>query len=166
MALEHAEALVHMLWLMSKEKVPPVEFVLRPDNESLQKYTEDRKRQCLKVKKVSFNKDPVSLDDSMNSEDQKDGLKQLAASIAIQVENTKESNKISRLEFKRKVEKDKATKDNMGKLHSAVRHQFLMAASTDGEEPAKELPKSCKDFYNQESAPLSSQELVEQLGVG
>ena len=53
----------------------------------------------------------------------------------------------------------------MGKLHSAVRHQFLMAASTDGEEPAEELPKSCKDFYNQESAPLSSQELVEQLGV-
>ena len=53
----------------------------------------------------------------------------------------------------------------MGKLHSAVRHQFLMAASTDGEEPAEEIPKSCKDFYNQESAPLSSQELVEQLGV-
>ena len=97
----------------------------------------------------------------MNSEDQKDLLKQLAASIAIQVERTKESNKNSRLEFKRKVEKDKAIKDNMGKLYSAVRHQFLMAASKDGEEPAEELPKSYKDFYNQESAPLSSQELFE-----
>ena len=53
----------------------------------------------------------------------------------------------------------------MGKLHSAVRHQFPMAASTDGEEPAEELPKSCKDFYNQKSAPLPSQELVEQLGA-
>ena len=114
---------------------------------------------------MSFNEDSVSLDDSMNSEDQKDVLKQLAASIAIQVESTKESNKISRLEFKRKVENDKANKDSMGKLHSAVRHQFLMAASTDGEEPAEELPKSCKDFYNRESAPLSSQELTEQLGT-
>ena len=57
-----------------------------------------------KVQKFSFNEDSISLDDSMNSEDQKDVLKQLAASIAIQVESTKESNKISRLEFKRKVE--------------------------------------------------------------
>ena len=82
---------------MSKGKVDPVEFVLRPDDEALRKYTEDRKRQCLKVKKVSFNEDSISLDDSMNSEVQKDVLKQLAASIAIQVESTQESNKISRL---------------------------------------------------------------------
>ena len=161
LAFEHAEAFANRLWLMSKEKIAPVEFVLRPDDETLQKYTEDRKRQCLKVQKVSFKEHSVSLDDSMNSEDQKDVLKQFAVSIAIQVESTKESNKISRLEFKSKVEKDKAIKNNMGKLHSAVRHQFLMAAPTDGEEPAKELPKSCKDFYNQESAPLPSQELVE-----
>ena len=161
LAFEHAEAFANRLWLMSKEKISPVEFVLRPDDKTLQKYTEDRKRQCLKVQKVSFEEHSVSLDDSMNSEDQKDVLKQFAVSIAIQVESTKESNKISRLEFKSKVEKDKAIKNNMGKLHSAVRHQFLMAAPTDGEEPAKELPKSCKDFYNQESAPLPSQELVE-----
>ena len=163
--MEHAEALANVLWLMIKEKVPPVEFALRPDDEALQKYTEDREKQCLKVQKVSFNEDSVSLDDSTNSEDQKDMLKQLAASIAIQVESTKDSNKISRLEFKRKVENGKEIKDKMGKLHSAVRYQCLMVASTDGEEPAQELPKSCRDFYNQESAPLSSHELVEQLGV-
>ena len=60
---------------MSKEKVPSVELFLRPDDEALQKYMEDRKRQCLKVQKVSFNEDSVSLDDSTNSEDQKDVLK-------------------------------------------------------------------------------------------
>ena len=51
----------------------------------------------------------------------------------------------------------------MGKLHSAVRNQFLMAASEDGEEPAKDLPSSRKAFYDQEPAPLSGQELTEQL---
>ena len=50
--------------------------------------------------KVSFNEDYISLDDFINSEDQKEVLKQLAASIAIQVKNTKESNKISELEYK------------------------------------------------------------------
>ena len=51
----------------------------------------------------------------------------------------------------------------MGKIHSAVRNQFLVAASENGEEPVKDLPSSCKDFYNQESAPLSGQELTEQM---
>ena len=63
--LEHAEALANLLWLMNKDKVPSVEFVLRPGDEALQKYMEDGKRQCLKVQKVSFNEDSVSLDDSM-----------------------------------------------------------------------------------------------------
>ena len=38
----------------------------------------------------------LTIDDSMNSEDQKDMLKQLVASISVQVERIKESNKISR----------------------------------------------------------------------
>ena len=75
LASGHAEALAFFLWSMSKVKVAPVDFVLRPDDEALQKYTEDRKRQCLKVQKVSFNEDSVILDDSMNSEDQKNVLK-------------------------------------------------------------------------------------------
>ena len=91
LVIEHAEALAFFCGQMSS---------LRPDDEALQKYTEDRKRQCPKVQKVSFNEDSISLDESMNSEDQKDGLRQLAASIAIQVKNTKESNRISELEEK------------------------------------------------------------------
>ena len=35
----------------------------------------------------------------------------------------------------------------------------------DGYQPAKDLPKSYRDFYNQEPAPLSGQELIEQLGT-
>ena len=59
---------------------------------------EIRIKQCLKIPKVAFSEDSFSLDGSINTEDQKDVLKQLAASIAIQVESTKESNKISKLE--------------------------------------------------------------------
>ena len=51
----------------------------------------------------------------------------------------------------------------MGKLHPAARKQFLMAASEDGEGPVEDLPISCNAFYNQELAPLSGQELTEQL---
>ena len=51
-----------------------------------------------KSSKVSFREESISLDKSINMEDQKDVLRQLAASIAIQVESTKESNKIFRLE--------------------------------------------------------------------
>ena len=53
----------------------------------------------------------------------------------------------------------------MEKLHPQVRKQFLMAVLEDGEEPVEELPNSCKAFFNQESAPLSSQEVTEQLEV-
>ena len=47
---------------------------------------------------------------SMSTEDQKDVLRQLRASIVIHVESTKESNKISKLEYKRKVDEDKEKK--------------------------------------------------------
>ena len=41
-SFEHTEALAFFR-SMSKEKVPQVKFVLRPDNEALQKHTKDRK---------------------------------------------------------------------------------------------------------------------------
>ena len=95
-----------------------------------------------KSSKVSFNKDSVSLDDSMNSEDQKDVLKQLAALIAIQVESTKESNKISRLEFKRNVEKDKAKK--------IVWESYILQCGTNFSwqhpQMGKNLLKSCQNY--------------------
>ena len=84
-------------------------------------------------------------------------------SIVGQVESTKESNSISKLEHDRKLEKDKEKKDNMGKLHPTVKRQFLMAASTDSEEIAQDIPDSCKVFFDQDAAPLSDQELTEQL---
>ena len=56
LAFKHAEALANFLWLMNKDKVAPVEVVLRSDNEALQKYMEDRKRLCLKVKKFHSTK--------------------------------------------------------------------------------------------------------------
>ena len=104
-----------------------------------------------------------AVDSPTNPEDQKDVLKQLMVSIVGQVESTKESNSISKLEHDRKLEKDKEKKDNMGKLHPTVKRQFLMAASTDSEEIAQDIPDSCKVFFDQDAAPLSDQELTEQL---
>ena len=67
------------------------------------------------------------------------------------------------MEYDRKVEKDAEKKDSIGKLHSSVKHQFLMAASEDGEMIAQDLPESCKSFFNQDSAALLDQELSFQL---
>ena len=91
LAIEHAEALRNLLWSMNTGKVPQVEVALRPDNEVLQKYMDDRKMQCPKVQKLSFREDSISLDGSRNTEDQKDVVRQLAAIIATQVKSTKES---------------------------------------------------------------------------
>ena len=63
-----------------------------------------------KSPKVSFSKDSINLDGFNDTENQKDVLNQLAASIAMQVESPKDPNKTSKLEYKRKVEKDKEKK--------------------------------------------------------
>ena len=69
LAIEDAEALANFLWSINSRKVPQVEFVLWPDDEVLQKYMEDRKNHCLKVQKVSFNEDSISLDGSTRTKD-------------------------------------------------------------------------------------------------
>ena len=47
LAIEHAEALANLLGSMRKGKVPQFKFVLCPVDKVLQKYTKDRKKQCL-----------------------------------------------------------------------------------------------------------------------
>ena len=74
--------------------------------------------------------------------DQSDILKQLSVSIANQIESTKETDRLSRLEYDRKVEKDVEKKDSVGKLHSSVKQLFLMAASVNGKVRAADLPDS------------------------
>ena len=105
LAIDHAEYLATFMLSMNAEKVPPIKFVLRPGDDVLQKYTEERKKQCLKIQRVAFSQDSTSLDGSSNTEDPKDVLKQLTDIIASQVESTKQSNRISKLEYKRNKEK-------------------------------------------------------------
>ena len=154
--------MANFLWLIDRGKITKLEFLIRTDKE-LQKYTADRIKVCLgsgagEAEQIERQPPPPNLPSS-----QDEILKQLAASIAIQNESTKETNVLSKMEYDRKISKEKDSKDKIGKLHSSVRHQFLMAASTDGEDKASELPKSCKNFFDQDSAALSDQELSFQL---
>ena len=56
--LDHAESLTNFLWLMSTGKVPPIEFILRPDNSDLQKkYITNRIKQSLKIPSITFSED-------------------------------------------------------------------------------------------------------------
>ena len=161
-AMDHAAALANFLWLIDRGKVAKLEFLVRPDKE-LQKYAADRIKDCLGSGAEEADRIDVHPAPPIPSSGQDEILKQLAASIAIQNESTKETNVLSKMEYDRKISKEKDSKDKIGKLHSSVRHQFLMAASVDGEEKASELPKSCKDFFDQDSAALSDQELSFQL---
>jgi len=157
-ARDHAEAFSRFLWLMSLDKIPEIKFLIPPDNDDLINYLSERKRKCIALPAVTANlNDSVDLDSNLSN--QNDVLKQLAASISNQVESSKETNKISKLEYERKLDKDSKKSDGLGKLHFSVRHMLMNAASEDGDEMAMELPDSCKYFFEQDTAALSEQQL-------
>ena len=79
-----------------------------PEDDDLQVYLTNRNKECLDL--------PVSIGFTENLGDQGDVLKQLSASISNQVESSKESNKLCRLEFERKLEQDSDKNDSMIKL--------------------------------------------------
>ena len=130
--------------------------MLPSENDDLLNYLSERKRKCLAL--LSSTENMIDSNDS-NFRNQGDVLKQLTASIANQLESSKETNKISRLEYERKIDKDNNKTDTMGKLHGSVRHMFLNAASENREEAAEDLPDSCKSFFNQDSSALFEQQL-------
>ena len=149
------EAFTRFLWLMSLDKMPE-KFIIPPDNDDLANCISERERKCIALPSLTAN-----LNDSMDSNlsIQNDVLKQLSASISNQVESSKETNKISRLEYERKVDKDSKKSDGLGKLHISVKQMLMNAASEDGDEMAEELPDSCKSFFDQDTAALSEQHL-------
>ena len=148
----HAIALSNFLWLISIDKIPEIKFVVPSENDDLLNYLSERKRKCLAL--LSSTENTIDSNDS-NFRNQGDVLKQLTATIANQLESSKETNRISRLEYERKIDKDNNKTDTMGELHGSVRHMFLNAASENGEDAAEDLPDSCKSFFNQDSAALS-----------
>ena len=156
---DHAVALANFLWLIHTNKIPEIKFVV-PEDDDLQVYLTNRNKNCLKL--------PASVSFTEDRRDQSDIFKQLTESISIQNESSIETNKLCRLDYERKLEKDSEKKDSMMKLHSSVQHTFLMAASENGEEKAEEIPESCKSFYNQDSVALSEQQfsfLLRALGL-
>ena len=147
---DHAVALANFSWLIYLNKIPEIKFVV-PEDDDLQVFLTNRNKDCFNL--------PVSIGFTEDLRDQGGVFKQLTESISIQNESSKESNKLCRLEYERKLEQDSEKKDSMMKLHSSVQHTFLMDASENGEEKAAEIPDSCKSFYNQHSVALSEQRL-------
>ena len=134
---------------MSIGKIPQIKFVIRPDDKEVQNHISERTKECLEPIGTAGEEDVLVIDLSKQNdvkELQNDVLKQITAIIAIQVESTKETNKISKLKYDRKVEKDNNKKDGIRKLHLSVKRTFLVAASVDGKEMADDLPESCKSF--------------------
>ena len=130
---DHAVSLAIFLWLIYLNKIPEIKCVV-PEDDDLQVYLKNRNKECLDLPV------PVSIGVTENLGDQGNVLKQLSASISNQVESSKESNKLCRLEFERKLEQDSDKNDSMIKLHASVLHTFLMAASENGEEKAADVP--------------------------
>jgi len=78
-------------------------------------------------------------------------------------EMIEETNKLSKLEYQRKAEKDSEKKDKLGKLHPSVKSFILNAASGDGEFAARDIPESCAAVFNQDSAGMSEREILVRL---
>ena len=78
-------------------------------------------------------------------------------------EMIEQTNRLSKMEYDRKADKDNDKKYKMGKLHASVKEFILNAASTDGEFAAKEVPESCSAVFNQDSASMSEREILVRL---
>ena len=117
--------------MIYRNKIPEIKFVV-PEDDDLQVHLTNRNKECLNL--------PVSIGFTEDLGDKGDVFRQLTESISVQNESSKESNKLCRLEYERKLEQDSEKKDSMKKLHSSVLHTFLMAASENDEKKATEIP--------------------------
>ena len=102
----HAEAAANFLWLISAGKITPLKFAVRPDDEELQQYFASRIKECPKVPMAPTDHAPAD-----NSNYQNDILKQLSSNLSHQIESLQESNRLSKLEYDRKIEKEEKQKD-------------------------------------------------------
>ena len=100
-ARDHAETAANFLWLISAGKVTPLKFVAQPDDGELQQYFSSRIKECLKVPMVPADQAPIDTSSCQN-----DVLKQLSSNLSHQIESMQESNRLSKLEYDRKIEKE------------------------------------------------------------
>ena len=105
-ARDHAEAAANFLWLISAGMITPLKFAVRPDDKEMQQYFASRIKECLKVPTAPVDHAPA---DSSNC--QNDILKQLPSNLSHQIESLQESNRLSKLKYDRKIEKEEKQKN-------------------------------------------------------
>ena len=167
-ALAHAEDFALWAWGVMTKSVPETRLAIRPDDGELKKIADERHRDNIFSSLAQVEE---AAENPTTSGESNAALRQLSKSISLQIETSKETNKIHRTEFERRAAKDDAKKDRLKKLHKSILNQVLMASATlvdVGDGQLELLPpsvpvKSCRDFYAAETPGLAEQELNEQF---
>jgi len=137
--------------------VPESRIALRPGDGELKAHLADRRRKCLNRTAEETYAEQPSAGETNNV------LRMVMDTMSKNNEMIEQTNKLSKLEYDRKAEKDNDKKDKLGKLHISVKDFILNAASEDGEFAAKDIPESCAAVFNQDSASMSEREILVRL---
>ena len=156
-AMTHIEEFAQWAWAVENEKVSAAKFMLRPEDGELQIHSMNRHQECIIPPLNSMT--TVSSAPGENTA----VLRQLAESISRQTEETERTNRLAREDIERTREREDSKKDKLKKLHPSILNMLQMAASTDGDRAASELPSTCISFFNKETAALADQELSLQF---
>ena len=156
-AIDHANVFADLMWGIVNGKVPEAKIALRPGDAELKAHLADRRKKCLhKTAEETYAEQPSATDAT-------DVLRMVMTTMSRNNEMIEETNKLSKLEFQRKSEKESESKNKLSKLHPSVKTFILNAASEDGEFAANEVPESCAAVFNQDSAGMSEREVLVRL---
>ncbi len=159
-AIVHADDFCSWAWGVGMNRVPEVRVDINADDIEMETYRASRHADC-----ISETVDAATAQNEIaRSAENTDVLKQLAASIARQTEESATSNELRKDEINRRKEHDEEKKDRTKKyLHSSVIKMLKNAAATSKMDLDPELPEACKLFLNASTHGHAEQELSHQF---
>jgi hypothetical protein len=148
-----------MMWCLAvgQESIPKCCFSILPDDDNLNRHKTNTHRDYI----LPTLKQAAAL--PANANDTVDVLRQLGATMARSSKAAKAQNATQRKQLDYMKEKDKKKKDKAEKWHGPSRRLVLNAASTNGQRPADEIPKSYQTIINMESAAMADKEHHSQM---
>lgn len=163
-AMNHAVDFVLFATGVMQGSIQETRFQVKPDDAEMTDWLEHRIRKCIMP----------SLQETSRGVSSQQGdsavLNQLAASISMQTEEARESNRLRQAEIDRQKSKDHEKKNRLeSKLHPSVLRLILNASSEDGDRAASSPTKNCLAFFNADSSALAEIELATQfktMGLG
>ena len=157
-AIVHADDFCSWAWGVGANRVPETRVEINADDGELESYRIIRHRDC-----ITSNVAGTTIEEAP-TEPNADVLKQLAASIARQTEESATSNQLRKDEINRKKEHDDDKKDRTKKfIHPSIIRMLKNASATSKMDLDPELPESCKKFLNSSNQGHAEQELCHQF---